>query len=325
MYYFTKEAFLVSLLVLLVKIKSIENYKLDSSSSSLASSVSAAAADDEYHRKSSFEYQLENLKRRENRNYDVDGIKKSKYESIQSKIEEIRALFSKYGENIVKDKKTLNFPRNFERMVNDTVQLYNNAYKVSTRSSTNQHTINTSASASASASSGGRCEDPSDDGMLTAYVKMNYLFKEMQGMLDLKPVEEIFKDLIVAPKVIKNGKMLPTFGNTECLEDMRNFSLINEAVLCPWHTQIEFRIDRYPRMITRIKCNCQSCFESHPHIVVEYLKEDLRYTCQELMKLQPALVRSEKCINGTYEWVPVLERVATACICANKQRFSKIG
>lgn len=168
-----------------------------------------------------------------------------------------------------------------------------------------------------------KCEDPSSSVLHNAYLRINTLFRESDALIQLPVIEEMFKNLTVSMRDI-NESLLPHFGNDKCADNNKNFSVDSESSLCPWHTKIEIRNDRYPYSVTRIKCNCKSCFKNFPLIESAYIGYDEKFHCKEQMSLKPALMRTNKCTNGYYEWIPVLESLPTHCICVSMRQSKNI-
>ena len=160
----------------------------------------------------------------------------------------------------------------------------------------------------------GECADPSETDMMINLVKLTFYFKELSGVLDLDSVQEIYQHLIIQkkPTLLKNTI---SYGETSCYDDYSdlNMTKINEMAICPWHTKVVTRKDRYPSVVLHTVCNCEKCQR------VNTENEDVAYKCQPVYKLSPALIKSHKCNTDTnvYEWIPALEKIAVACVCAN--------
>jgi hypothetical protein len=146
--------------------------------------------------------------------------------------------------------------------------------------------------------------------MQKAFQKLEYLFNDIKGLLDITEFSSIYSDLEQLEYVEQNGKF-PTYGNPSCL--IFNRTLQRELSLCPWHYKLIYRIDRYPHFQTQARCNCMNCSNLNTKAA------DFTFQCKPLIKLQPALVRA-KLVDGLYVWKPALEQVAVACACMRNEK-----
>jgi hypothetical protein len=161
-----------------------------------------------------------------------------------------------------------------------------------------------------------KCSDPTPSVMMANLVKIQYILKDLSGMLDIAYVQDVFKKYINNHVPITKNSFV--FGSKRCNDNLANLTQINEMTTCPWHTRIEIRENRYPHMVSHARCNCLNCM----HLKV--LKDDVKYRCQELYRLSPALIRDEHCDGdervGVYEWKPILEKIAVSCVCSRSNK-----
>ena len=160
-----------------------------------------------------------------------------------------------------------------------------------------------------------KCVDPSPAVMMGNLVRLQFIFKDLTGILDIPPVQALFQNYIKNEGIQDTADAI-TYGSPVCGHS-KNFSQIHEMSICPWHTKIEIRENKYPTMIANVKCNCDDCQKlSNPN-------EDVVYRCQAVDRLSPALVRNEYCdqTTGVFEWVPILERINVACVCGRKDKL----
>jgi hypothetical protein len=100
-----------------------------------------------------------------------------------------------------------------------------------------------------------------------------------------------------------------------CNVDSRNRTLINQKAICPWIYTVEKREDRYPFLVSKVKCTCNSCTTSS-------LKYNKLYRCVPIMKETPVLVRQMTCSkDGFKEWKPTFENITISCVCAHEHKF----
>jgi hypothetical protein len=159
-----------------------------------------------------------------------------------------------------------------------------------------------------------KCSDPKPSVMMANYVNMHYLFKDLGGMFDIASVQNVFKKYINLDVPITHNQF--AFGSKKCNGDS-NLTQINEMTICPWHTRIEIRHNRYPYIVTHATCNCGNCL----HLTLP--KFDAIYKCQPLYRLSPALLRDEKCDprGGIFEWQPILEAISVTCVCSRSDKL----
>ncbi|CAF0855569.1 unnamed protein product [Brachionus calyciflorus] len=101
------------------------------------------------------------------------------------------------------------------------------------------------------------------------------------------------------------------FENTQCNEHIRNRTLINQQSLCPWRNKIIHRDDRYPRYKSIAKCTCENCAT----------KSQSFFNCMPVFRTAPVLIRKKCLSNGTNEWIPGLEKISFACVCAFRHKY----
>lgn len=160
------------------------------------------------------------------------------------------------------------------------------------------------------------CTDPSPSIMLANLVKLQYIFKDLGGLLDIREVQDAFKKYINPYVQLTNDPLV--FGSRECVNNEQNMTQINELSICPWHATIQIRENRYPMMVSHAKCNCKSCL----HMSKDLNRIDTTFMCTPVYRLTPALMREEHCdqSTGVYEWKPILERIAFSCVCSGSRK-----
>lgn len=160
------------------------------------------------------------------------------------------------------------------------------------------------------------CVDPTDAIKKKHLVKLKYLFNDGSRLLDLPAIRKIFRNITIANETLDLTESL-AYGDTLC-----NLKMTSESMtrgLCPWHYVAKYRLNRYPRLQLYAKCNCNNC-----HHMPNKTQDDFSFGCRPIIKLSPALVRGE-CINGTYDWKPILEYTSIGCICARNDRNKPIA
>jgi hypothetical protein len=160
--------------------------------------------------------------------------------------------------------------------------------------------------------SNSKCVDPNEEEMMINLVRLTLTFKELSGVLDLETVREIYKKVIVSDS--PDTKYLILYGDTRCIEQI-NSTKINEISVCPWHTTVDLRRNRYPSMVSHAVCSCDKCLGLNSN------KVDKQFKCKPVYKLTPALIRDEQCnsITGVYDWKPIIEKIAVSCVCADER------
>jgi hypothetical protein len=158
-----------------------------------------------------------------------------------------------------------------------------------------------------------KCFDPSPSEMMSKLVMLQFIFKDLSGVLDISSVQNVFKNYINRDISISDNPL--AFGSKRCKDNYSNLTHLNELTICPWHTRIQIRENRYPYMITQSKCNCQNCLHLNTP------NEDAVFKCMPVYKLIPALIRDSKCDAsvGVYKWKPILERIAVTCVCSRSK------
>ena len=161
------------------------------------------------------------------------------------------------------------------------------------------------------------CTDPAPAVMLANLVKIQYIFKDLIGLLDIKEVQGAFSKYIDTN--VPETRDPLTFGSHMCETKDLNLTKINEMSICPWHATIHIRENRYPMMVSHAKCNCKQCL----HLKDMTIKQDVNYKCMPVYRLSPALIRDENCDPniGVYEWRPILEKIAVTCVCSRDNKL----
>jgi hypothetical protein len=80
---------------------------------------------------------------------------------------------------------------------------------------------------------------------------MEFLLKVL---MDIKDVQRGLNEFIDSS--VYEAKNVLIFDSEAC-DVETNLTKINELSTCPWHTRIEIRENRYPMMMSQVKCNCQ--------------------------------------------------------------------
>lgn len=111
-----------------------------------------------------------------------------------------------------------------------------------------------------------------------------------------------------------NSHVIGTTGSPQCNLDklVIDKGRKDENIpVCPWHTVVSQRTNRYPFRRSHAHCNCENCLAT-----TDYDFEGRRISkCIPNYTLKPCLVRIEK--NPIYEkWLFALEKVANSCICS---------
>jgi hypothetical protein len=161
------------------------------------------------------------------------------------------------------------------------------------------------------------CQDPAPSVMLANLVKLQYIFKDLGGLLDIREVQDAFKKYINPFIPVTHQPLV--FGSQACDSDDMNITQINELSICPWHANVQIRENRYPMMVSHAKCNCQHCL----HLNRDAIKLDAQFKCAPVYRLTPALIRDENCdpTVGVYEWKPILEKIAVSCVCSRAHKL----
>jgi hypothetical protein len=184
---------------------------------------------------------------------------------------QIKEIFTKYS----------NFQQNFK-------QIYENYNK---RKQIQPMLINSSF----------QCKDPSEELMIIYHLDMINFFKEFIGILNLKEVKQIFKDIILKSNDSKNDSK----SLTECPQKIIS---LKPTGLCDSQILLHTRSHLYPAIRNQVKCICDVC--------LKIKQDDIVFRCKPVEILMPALMRdSSRCIEGVYDWKHVLEYVSVACEC----------
>ena len=93
---------------------------------------------------------------------------------------------------------------------------------------------------------------------------------------------------------------------------LKNGTYINEIALCPWEYRIKIRANqtvgyKYPMYRKEAHCICSTCDARIKNV----------YSCMPVLESMPCLVRDKCGSDGYYQWVPNIERVSVACVCAS--------
>jgi hypothetical protein len=166
-------------------------------------------------------------------------------------------------------------------------------------------------------SSNGTCQDPMPAVKHGIFIKFQYIFKDLIGLMDIKDVQQAFNEFIDSS--VYEAKNVLIFDSEAC-DVETNLTKINELSTCPWHTRIEMRENRYPMMMSQVKCNCQKCL----HFNDEMKKVDANFACMPVYRLSTALIRDENCdssLNGIYQWRPILEKISVSCVCTRVDKL----
>lgn len=151
-----------------------------------------------------------------------------------------------------------------------------------------------------------KCKDPSSEEISKTLLKMLNIFNEGERMLNIPVLKDIIKNItIINDNVNLNSGLI--YGSTECQPNLRNSQ--NALTICPWHYVTIYREDRYPKLKSYAKCNCKSCQSSHKPV-----EDDVSYSCRPYYQKELTLVR-DKCEDGKYEWIPMIELIPTICLC----------
>jgi hypothetical protein len=156
-----------------------------------------------------------------------------------------------------------------------------------------------------------KCSDPTPNVMMKNLVKLNFMFKNLNGIMDIDSVQYLFKNLIIQDLPTKKNSLV--LGAKRCEDENSNSTEINEMTICPWITRIEIRENKYPYMVTHAVCSCVNCLHLNEPV------DDVKYGCQLVYRLTPALIRNEKCNGGSFEWKPILEKIAVTCVCSRSE------
>lgn len=159
------------------------------------------------------------------------------------------------------------------------------------------------------------CRDPPPSVLLTNLVKFQYAIKEVSGILDVSNVQDAFKKYINNFIPLKDKPFI--FGSLACEDSKINLTNSIELSICPWHITMHSRDNRYPKMVTHAKCNCEKCL----HLNLYPNSIDGQYKCTPVYRLVPALLREKNCDaqTGFYEWKPILEKITVSCVCSRSK------
>ena len=205
-----------------------------------------------------------------------------------------------------------NTENNLEKATKDKEDLYKNTESLFQDCKTKQ--INKFKTSSKSKSA---CKDPLPSVMLANFVTFQYSLKAISGILDISNIQDAFKKYI--NNEIPHTHDPLTFGSLKCEGNKMNATNLNELSVCPWHTTVEVRENRYPMMVTHAKCNCEKCL----HLNLYETNFDEKFKCTPLYRLAPALLREDDCNSqtGVYEWKPILEKIPVLCVCSRSKKI----
>ena len=92
------------------------------------------------------------------------------------------------------------------------------------------------------------------------------------------------------------------FDKTGCDIRNRNFSSLSQRSMCPWKYEVTSQKNRFPHLRVNVKCTCDSCQVNH--------------VCVPVTQLVPVLVRDGCDDDGYFKWIPSLDKLNVACVCA---------
>ena len=104
---------------------------------------------------------------------------------------------------------------------------------------------------------------------------------------------------------------------TQCLVQKRNLTTLNQQSLCPWKYMVAMRVNKYPPFRPEVKCTCDKCTTLSSELVSET-------GCMPVLKAMPVLVRGKCDDDGFYMWMPTVEHVNVACVCAYRNQLIPI-
>ena len=87
--------------------------------------------------------------------------------------------------------------------------------------------------------------------------------------------------------------------------------------MCPWKYIVTHRNDKYPFYKTDVKCTCDKCLFKNKN--TNYIQNN--YACQPVFKHVPVLVKKECGLDGFYKWLPFVEEINYACVCATNKKW----
>ena len=148
------------------------------------------------------------------------------------------------------------------------------------------------------------CMDISDD-------KKELIFKEFDSIFR-KYNNEIIVSKANPQHNHSNGLNINLYReNRNCTSIKKNTTYLSDRAMCPWVYRIKIRSNRtlsnkYPVYRREAHCLCSDC------------DANMKHKCMPVLESMPCLERLEKCnADGYYMWVPTIERISVACVCAS--------
>lgn len=155
-----------------------------------------------------------------------------------------------------------------------------------------------------------KCFNPSSSELEKQYLKYFVKFKNLEDLINIPMItKHISSDLVISQFDSVSSKETFVYGNQECNTEVQDIQ--ENMALCPWHTTLQYRLDRYPYLQAQAVCNCHRC----KHAI---LKNAFEHTCQKYTVLRPVLKKGA-CINGVFKWFEALEPVSIACLCQTEK------
>jgi hypothetical protein len=147
------------------------------------------------------------------------------------------------------------------------------------------------------------CSYPSNDYLESVLLEYFSYYRKYQESI----YEKLLNNEEISNQNYETGRYSHFVENTECLHLNRNKTRINHQSLCPWQYVITHRLDRYPFYRKQVKCTCENCSN---------IKSKKDFKCMPIVKTQPVLLRTGCSQDGYYKWIPSVEEVNVACVCA---------
>lgn len=148
------------------------------------------------------------------------------------------------------------------------------------------------------------CVNPSSTELEKQYLKLQLRLQNVEDMINIADFEKLINIKLVKLPYI-NASETFNYGNKECNSSLKDRP--HNMALCPWHTALHYRLNRYPHLQTQAICNCKNC----PNLAAP---NDFQYSCQQFRVYKPVLEKGN-CERGVYKWREALEPVSVACLC----------
>ena len=154
------------------------------------------------------------------------------------------------------------------------------------------------------------CKDISEERKETIYKEFDAIYRKYTNQLILAKINPLnMKTDIVNPDLYRK--------KGDCKKVEQNSTYVNERALCPWEYRLRIRANhtlsnKYPLYRKEAHCMCEKCDG----------RIKFNRMCIPVMEPMPCLVRQENCgSDGYYRWMPQVELVSVACVCADISRI----